>query len=222
MRLFGNAGAWLANLANASCHNQIWYTSYQLIASWCPYKEISWYKQHYMCAALVCACSVLLEYYDFQSFAILHELDTLQLLDVHWRGTQLINTSSSTLIRTISVQSGHCLKSFCHEGCYLFHALGPWNWRHKHSQLDVYICWISSSVLQAWRYEKISMGYQNHDKWQEEQGAIKGLCGKEALWRGLCNNKNNYKSKLTNINETSNWTWLSIPYHYKPSLTLLG
>ena len=31
-------------------------------------------------------------------------------------------------------------------------------------------------------------------------------CGKETLWRGLCNNKNNYNSKLTNINETLNQT----------------
>ena len=40
LRMFGNACAWLANLANASCHNQIWYASNQLIASWCPYKDI--------------------------------------------------------------------------------------------------------------------------------------------------------------------------------------
>ena len=63
--MFGNACTWLANLANASCHNQIWYASYQLIASWCPYKEITCYKQHYICTEFVWSCSVLLEYYDF-------------------------------------------------------------------------------------------------------------------------------------------------------------
>ena len=31
-----------------------------------------------MCTTLVGACSVLPEYYDFQSFAIFRELDTLQ------------------------------------------------------------------------------------------------------------------------------------------------
>ena len=37
-----------------------------------------------MCAMLVCACSVLLDFYDFQSFTILHDLDTLhpQLLKI--------------------------------------------------------------------------------------------------------------------------------------------
>ena len=30
-----------------------------------------------MCAVLVCTCSVLPDFYDFQSFTILHELDTL-------------------------------------------------------------------------------------------------------------------------------------------------
>ena len=49
--MFGNACTWLVNLATASCHNQMWYASYQLIASWCPYKEITWYKQHYLCAS---------------------------------------------------------------------------------------------------------------------------------------------------------------------------
>ena len=82
--MFANACAWLANIANANCHNQIWYVSYQLIASLGPYKEITWYKQHYMCTALVCTCSVLQEYYEFQSFTILCELDTLhtQLLKI--------------------------------------------------------------------------------------------------------------------------------------------
>ena len=80
--MFSNACMWLANLANSSYHNQIWYASYQAIASWCPYKEITWYKQHYMCAAFVCTCSVLLEYYEFQSFAmwILYTAHTMQLL----------------------------------------------------------------------------------------------------------------------------------------------
>ena len=82
--MFGNACTWLANLANASCHNWIWYPTYQLIASWCPYKKITWYKQHYMCTALAHACSVLPECYGFQSFTILHELNTLhpQLLKI--------------------------------------------------------------------------------------------------------------------------------------------
>ena len=84
----GNACTWLANLVNASCHNQIWYVSYQLIASWCPYKEITWYNQHYMCAELVHACSVSLEYYDFQSFAILCELDSLHNLSSRWYYSQ--------------------------------------------------------------------------------------------------------------------------------------
>ena len=37
-----------------------------------------------MCAVLVCSCSVLPEYYEFQSFAILCKLDTLhpQLLKI--------------------------------------------------------------------------------------------------------------------------------------------
>ena len=43
--MFANACAWLANLANASCHNQILYASY---------------------------CSVLLEFYD--SMWIFHNL----------------------------------------------------------------------------------------------------------------------------------------------------
>ena len=36
-----------------------------------------------------------------------------------------------------------------------------------------------------------------------EKGVDKGLSGKEVLWRkrGLCNNKNNCESKLTNISE---------------------
>ena len=76
--MFGNACTWWANLANATCHNQIWYASYQLIARWCPYKEITWYKQHSMCAVPVHACSVFPDYYEFQSFTILCELDTLQ------------------------------------------------------------------------------------------------------------------------------------------------
>ena len=75
--MFGNACTWLANVANASYHNQIWYASYQLIASWYPYKEITRYKQHYMCATLVGALSVLPENYEFQSVVILRELDTL-------------------------------------------------------------------------------------------------------------------------------------------------
>ena len=49
--------------------------------SWCPYKEITWYKQDYMCTVLVHAFSVLQEYYKFQSFAILHNLDTLHFLE---------------------------------------------------------------------------------------------------------------------------------------------
>ena len=43
-------------------------------------------------------------------------------------------------------------------------------------------------------------------------GAIKGLCGMKNLWRGLCNNKNNDKSILTNINETLNQMQFSIPH----------
>ena len=39
--------------------------------------------------------------------------------------------------------------------------------------------------------------------------------------KALCNNKNNYKSKLTNIKETLNEMWFSIPHHDKPSLMLL-
>ena len=62
-----NACAWLANLANASKQYQIWCASYHLIASWCPYKEITWYKQSNMCLSLVCACLVLLGSYEFQS-----------------------------------------------------------------------------------------------------------------------------------------------------------
>ena len=77
LRMFSNACAWLADVANAICHNKIWCASYQLLPRWSPYKEITWYKQHNMCAMHVCSCSVLLEYFDFQSFAILHELDTL-------------------------------------------------------------------------------------------------------------------------------------------------
>ena len=37
---------------------------------------------------------------------------------------------------------------------------------------------------------------------RRKEGAIKGLCEKETLWKGLCNNENNFKSKLTYINET--------------------
>ena len=36
---------------------------------------------------------------------------------------------------------------------------------------------------------------------KRRKAALKGHCGKETPWRGLCNNKKNYKSKLTNINE---------------------
>ena len=37
--------------------------------------------------------------------------------------------------------------------------------------------------------------------------------------KGICNNKNKYKSKLTNIKEVLNETWFSIPNCYKPALT---
>ena len=37
-----------------------------------------------------------------------------------------------------------------------------------------------------------------------ETGLNKGPGQKENLRKGLCNNKGNYKSKLTNINETLN------------------
>ena len=52
-----------------------------------------------------------------------------------------------------------------------------------------------------------------------EKDVDKGLNGKEVLWRksGLCNNKNNYKTKLANINETLNQMQFSIPHYYKPS-----
>ena len=62
-----NACTWLANLAIANKQYQIWCASYQLIASWYPYKEITWYKQSNMCLLLVCACLVLLDSYEFQS-----------------------------------------------------------------------------------------------------------------------------------------------------------
>ena len=41
--------------------------------------------------------------------------------------------------------------------------------------------------------------------WQMAETSVnKGLSEKETLRKGLCNNKNNYKSTLTNINETLN------------------
>ena len=64
------------------------------------------------------------------------------------------------------------------------------------------------------------MGYGNPDKWQKEKGAIKGLCGKETLSKGLFNNKDNCKSKFTNINETLNQMQFSIPHHFKPSFNI--
>ena len=61
----------------------------------------------------------------------------------------------------------------------LYHALGPWNWRHKHSKLDVYICLFTSSVSQAWGYEEIFMGYLNPYRWQEQN-----KCNQRTLWKG--------------------------------------
>ena len=55
-----------------------------------------------------------------------------------------------------------------------------------------------------------------------ETGVNKALGEKRTLRKGLYNNKNNFKSKVTNINETLNQMQFSIPHHYKPSLTLLG
>ena len=57
---------------------------------------------------------------------------------------------------------------------------------------------------------------------RNKTGAIKGCCGKETLWKGLCNNKNNYQPTLANINKASNQMQFFIPHYYKPSLTLLG
>ena len=54
--MFGSACTWSVNMTNASCDNQMWKSLYQLIASWCPNKEITWYKQQYMCAMLVHTC----------------------------------------------------------------------------------------------------------------------------------------------------------------------
>ena len=95
--MLGNACVWLVNLTNASCHNQIWKSPHQLIASWCPVKEITWYKQQYMCTVLVCTCSVSSDFYDFQSFAILCKLDTLQTQNwqAKWHMTKLIVTWGS-------------------------------------------------------------------------------------------------------------------------------
>ena len=87
LRMFGNACARLVNMTNASCHNQIWKSLHQLIANWYPNKEITWYKQQDMCAMLVHACSVLPDFYDFQSFTILCKLDILQ--KALWIMTQL-------------------------------------------------------------------------------------------------------------------------------------
>ena len=37
-----------------------------------------------------------------------------------------------------------------------------------------------------------------------DTGVNKGLSKKETVRKGLCNNKNSYNSKLTNVNETLN------------------
>ena len=67
LRMFGRACTRLVHMTNASCQNQIWKSPHQLIASWCPNK-ITWYKQQYMFIVLVCTCSVLPDFYDFQSY----------------------------------------------------------------------------------------------------------------------------------------------------------
>ena len=54
--MFDNVCTWLVNMKNASCYNQIWKSLYQLIANWCPNKEITWYKQEHMCAMLIHTC----------------------------------------------------------------------------------------------------------------------------------------------------------------------
>ena len=84
------------------------------------------------------------------------------------------------------------------------------HWAHRIEdtntlQLDVYIYLFTSSVSQAWGYvERCLWIIKTLTNGRKKKAAIKGLCGKETLWRGLCNNKNNYKSKLANINETLN------------------
>ena len=55
-----NTCTWLASLASASKQYQIWWASYQLIASRCPYKVITWYKQSNMYLSLVHTCLISL------------------------------------------------------------------------------------------------------------------------------------------------------------------
>ena len=62
-----NACMWLADLATASKHYQIWESHHQLIVSWCPYKEKHKGKQSNMCLSLVCTCSILADSYECQS-----------------------------------------------------------------------------------------------------------------------------------------------------------
>ena len=73
------------------------------------------------------------------------------------------------------------LKNFRHSvmGCFLYCTLGPWNWRHKHSQLDVYIHLFTSFVTQAWGYKETFYGILK--LWQ--MAGRKG-CNQRTLWKG--------------------------------------
>ena len=62
-----HACMWLAESTTASKHYQIWTTHHELIASWCPYKEMHRGKQCHMCLLLFCTCPVLPDSYEFQS-----------------------------------------------------------------------------------------------------------------------------------------------------------
>ena len=44
---------------------------------------------------------------------------------------------------------------------------------------------------------------------------MKDSVKKKLYGKGLCTNKNSYKSKLANIKETLKEMWISIPHHYK-------
>ena len=66
-------------------------------------------------------------------------------------------------------------------GMFLYRALDSWNWRHQHSQLDVY----TYLFFFLWPLDRGIQGDTHWllIHWQMAEKGLKGLSDKETLWK---------------------------------------